>query len=452
LLAQSSQELREKLNDEINVQNNFKILLALSDYYYRQGNVDSMWQTASELMQKARETGNDSFVIASYKMLGNYSHLKGDYVTAIKLCFEGIDLSNKIKNGAEILAALYNNIGYNYNSLFYDSTALFYLRKADSVIQANIKATGKDLPDIASYVDENIAESYFLQNNDAATLNYLFKADAENLHGNNKYIEAAIYIYYAKVYGRQNKLRDAQTYFNDAIVLSNKPHIDLRHSAIANQEYSQFYFDNKEYDSAKLYAANSLIISKTEHYNHIIVKDAELLRLIYEIRGEKDSAYNYSIIMNSYKDSINDNQKNNELLALSFNANLKELKANEATVRRHHNIQCLLIAIILICCAIFFILLSRTMYVNEKFIIYLGTIGLLIGFEFINLWTHPVWESFTNDSPILMLLILVIIAAILAPIHHKIEIWIKEKLVKENEKIRKRKAEKILEEIKKRNK
>jgi hypothetical protein len=76
---------------------------------------------------------------------------------------------------------------------------------------------------------------------------------------------------------------------------------------------------------------------------------------------------------------------------------------------------------------------SPLIIVNEKWIEFLGVLGLLIVFEFTNLLIHPYISEATNDSPIFMLIILVIVAALLIPLHHRLEIWIKEKMV---EKIR----------------
>jgi predicted ferric reductase len=60
---------------------------------------------------------------------------------------------------------------------------------------------------------------------------------------------------------------------------------------------------------------------------------------------------------------------------------------------------------------------------------FLGVLSLLFVFEFITLVTHPFLEKWTNDTPVLMLLILVGLAMFLVPMHHRIEHWMKGKLV-----------------------
>ena len=94
-----------------------------------------------------------------------------------------------------------------------------------------------------------------------------------------------------------------------------------------------------------------------------------------------------------------------------------------------------------------FLLLSRSVIVNEKWISFLGILGLLIVFEFINLFFHPYIASLTNHSPVWMLLALVAIAALLIPLHHRLEHWINHIMVEKNKKIRLEAAKKTIEQL-----
>ena len=98
---------------------------------------------------------------------------------------------------------------------------------------------------------------------------------------------------------------------------------------------------------------------------------------------------------------------------------------------------------------IIFLLLSHSIVANQKLIRFLGILSLLIVFEFINLLIHPYLATFTNDSPIFMLIVLVAIAALLIPLHHKLEKWITEKMVEKNKKIRLDAAKKTIEKLEK---
>ena len=121
------------------------------------------------------------------------------------------------------------------------------------------------------------------------------------------------------------------------------------------------------------------------------------------------------------------------------------LEKEKSNQQRKQSIQYAAIAIVIITLLLFFLLLSRSIIVNEKLIEYFNIIGLLIVFEFINLVLHPYLDTFTHHSPVLMLLIMVIIAAILVPVHHRLEKWLTQRLVLKNKKIRLAAAKKTIE-------
>src|SRR5580658_5170851 len=97
--------------------------------------------------------------------------------------------------------------------------------------------------------------------------------------------------------------------------------------------------------------------------------------------------------------------------------------------------------------AILFLLLSRSVIVSHKLVAFLGILLLLVLFEFINLLVHPFLESATHDSPILMLLALVVIAALLVPLHHRLEKWATHKLVEKNKQVRLRAAKRTIKQL-----
>ena len=94
-----------------------------------------------------------------------------------------------------------------------------------------------------------------------------------------------------------------------------------------------------------------------------------------------------------------------------------------------------------------YLILSRSFITNIKTIEHAGVIGLLIVFEFLNLLLHPFLERITHHSPILMLLCLVAIAALLVPLHHRLEKWALSTLIAKNKAIRLAAAKKTIEEL-----
>ena len=178
---------------------------------------------------------------------------------------------------------------------------------------------------------------------------------------------------------------------------------------------------------------------------------AQRLYEIYKARGNNDSALKYLEIVKVANDKVNDVKNIQKLQGLRFQEELrqKELEAEKEQAKKAltHNIQYAAIAIGLIFFIILFLLFSHSIIVNAKLIEFFGVIGLLVVFEFINLILHPFLVHATGDSPLLMLIALVCIAALLVPAHHYLQKWITNRLVDKNNKIRLTAAKKTIAKL-----
>lgn len=151
------------------------------------------------------------------------------------------------------------------------------------------------------------------------------------------------------------------------------------------------------------------------------------------------------------RDSLFASDKMNAIQALTYNEQerqkeLANAKVEEAAEHKK-NIENVSIIIGIISFLTLFLILSRSIIVNEKWIRFLGIIGLLVLFEFINLLLHPLIEKLTHHSPVYMLLIMVGVAALLVPLHHRIEKWVTHKMVEKNKWIRIAAAKKTIEKL-----
>ena len=123
---------------------------------------------------------------------------------------------------------------------------------------------------------------------------------------------------------------------------------------------------------------------------------------------------------------------------------LEEEQANES---RKMNLEYTFIALGIVSFFMIFILFSRKHITNTKVIQFLSVVSLLIVFEFLNLLIHPILEKVTHHSPLLMLLGLVALAALLIPLHHKLEHWAVNKLIEKNKATRLAAAKKTIDEL-----
>jgi hypothetical protein len=80
--------------------------------------------------------------------------------------------------------------------------------------------------------------------------------------------------------------------------------------------------------------------------------------------------------------------------------------------------------------------LSQSIIINEKWVRFLGVLAILLVFEFINLVIHPRLSVVTNHSPFYMLLVMAVIASLIIPLHHRLEHWIVNRMVRKNKRLR----------------
>jgi tetratricopeptide (TPR) repeat protein len=210
----------------------------------------------------------------------------------------------------------------------------------------------------------------------------------------------------------------------------------------------EVFKSNGHSDSAIIYYKEALKTMPEEILIPVIYRNlAELYQNI-----NKDTAFNYLMKEVKLTDSLNNANNKRDIKNLTSNEEERQksivVKQKQDEEERKQNIQYALIAIGLVTLIIIFLFLSRSFITNPKLISFFGVIALLLVFEFLNLLLHPFLERITHHSPILMLLALVCIAALLVPLHHKLEKWATVKLVEKNKATRLTNAKKTIEKLK----
>lgn len=206
-------------------------------------------------------------------------------------------------------------------------------------------------------------------------------------------------------------------------------------------------------DSVLYYAQMSFNVSRKANLVGDVLRISTFLADYFKSRKNADSAYKYLEIVVATKDTLYSTERTNQVQNLLIEERLRQQKieADKAMQKaeREQNIQYAIIAITLLSFLILFLVLSRSIIVNEKWIKYMGVLGLLLVFEFVNLVLHPVLAEITHHSPVWMLLFMVAIAAILIPMHHRVEHFIRHRLTVKNKKLRLETARKIVAQLEK---
>lgn len=225
------------------------------------------------------------------------------------------------------------------------------------------------------------------------------------------------------------------------------PYLD----AYLKNDFAQVFLATKIYDSANYYAHKALKIAVPSNYQDQAMRSYEYLYKSFENTNKQDSVNTYFRLAMTIKDSIFNLEKIKSVQALSFREELRQQEIEAEKIKseqdREENIQFALIALVIVTIVILFLLLSRSFITNVRVIKYFGVIALLLVFEFFNLIIHPFLEKITHHSIVLMLLALVAIAALLVPLHHKLEHWATAKLVEKNKEIRLANAKKTIEKL-----
>ena len=181
------------------------------------------------------------------------------------------------------------------------------------------------------------------------------------------------------------------------------------------------------------------------------IEAADVLWKAYRAAGNSDSALVYSVLVSQLKDSLTAMSDRSNMEDMIFDQQMKDREETrlkeQATMVRSRNIQFGIIALIVITLGIFLLIFSRTAVVGAKAIKNLSLIALLLFFEFINLLVHPVLGEITHHSPLLMLLCMAAIAALLIPLHHRMEKLITNMLVSKNNRVRLEAARRTIEEL-----
>ena len=403
-------------------------------YYNNSGLLDSCEWAEKEMYSIAKSLNSDSLMCDASMSISNKYLTKQDYNFSLLYALKGMEYA---KDNLRKCRVALNIAGIYAWSANYE-TALEYLKKHDA------------LGSISNY--DLFRNMYYgmtyngLGKPDSALL-YLQKTEAAyNIRPDiNGYAQALGE--FAKAYELKGDTELADVYYKKALKFCTDKQT-LPFTLVIGNKYCNYLLKQENYNEAGKLAANNIVIAKNANNFNGIALAAEILQKVYAYKGNKDSAYHYAIIHIAYKDSISNQKRVNEFQNLTFSQKLKDIdeesKIKETKEQRKQNIQFALIAFGIITFIIIFLLLSRSIITNTKMIEFMGVVALLIVFEFLNLLLHPFLERITNHSPVLMLLALVCIAALLVPLHHKLEKWATTKLVEKNKQIRLAAAKKTI--------
>ena len=406
------------------------------------GKIDSAM--CIQLLQLAEGLKSDSLLGTAYNWIGTYFSLnKGDNTTAMEYFFKGLPFAERA-NDKRRISSLYFDLSLVYINLQNYEELLKYLQKGNE----NLPAPSHPLYHymLAQYL-RGITFYFIRTNQPDSALHYARQAEEIAPLSNSLIMEFSAHRVSGAAYALAGEKQLAEVFFNKALAMKKiiKSNAEILRLSF---DYIPYLLKDNRLKEAKAQAAELLEIGKEFNNNNLKLAGAGYMQQVFDLLKNTDSAYYYSRMEARINAQIFNQNNINKIQALAFNEQIRgveeSVKKTAEAQQRKQNIQYALIALGIITFIIFFLLLSRSFITNTKLIEFFGVVALLVVFEFLNLLLHPFLERITHHSPILMLLALVCIAALLVPLHHKVEHWATEKLVEKNKQIRLANAKKTI--------
>ncbi|GAB4092764.1 hypothetical protein GCM10028786_16910 [Flaviaesturariibacter terrae] len=416
----------------------FSIRTTLLGFLVTEGYLDRARQQVDTILIEAVRSGNDSLKLVSYTSAALYLDYRTDSRQEMEYLLKALRIAEAkfptwINNLELGLASMYIDLK-NYGE------SLRYLRRVRSRITTNGPAY--------TMVQYFTAINYqYLHQLDSARYYAQPCFDVMQKQGNPMAKIMATII--AQAYAEEGNDILAESYFRNSIDSTGKSRSFT--DAMTAKSYSEYLFRKGQVAEARRMALQGLQIARESQAKLPLLENVAQLQKIYSSLHRYDSAFHYATLQLAYQDSLFNSDKLNAIKDMALNETLREqeeaVKRAEAEEERQHNLQYAAIALALVTIIAGFLAFSHTAVANEKAIRFLGVVSLLILFEFLNLLLHPYIGSASHHSPVWMLLIMVGLAAILVPLHHKVEHWLTHKLVAKNNRIRLARARRTIREL-----
>ena len=430
----------DSLLNIISVSNNDSVRIdAMNDLVdlYQSNSTDSNMYYAKKILQIGQERKINSIEAFGYSEVGYVYYRIDNRAKGYEYVLKALKIAEPYNN-PRVLAKVYNNL-----SLFKNGSAkIADIKKA--VLLFSVAGNTK------SFGLHNLASAYLATGQLDSALIYATSA-YEVARKDHPISLPWVLLLLGRIHERLNNPDLSLTYYRLALEDARKKNSTrlvrgayIRLASLYKQKLmvdSNFFYSKKAYDMA----ANESISN--------VIDPAYSLYEIYTKQNKTDSALKYLNIYISAKDSLTKIQEVQKVQSLDFDEQIRQRDNAAAEQKlkeeRKHNLQYAAIALGLVTFIILFFLLSHSIIGNQKLISFLGILALLIVFEFLNLFLHPFLDRITKHQPILMLAAMVCIAALLIPLHHKLEHWITHKMVEKNNAIRLAAARKTIEQLEK---
>lgn len=438
--AQTMEEILPKLAQEKN--DSARFYLGFSGLTISETNPVLDMHNADVLLVHGQVANDKVSEVLGLLCLGYDYRVFGSTAKALEYNIKGVAVAEETGD-PRLLASAYAGLSTNYLDLQEYPKAIGYAKKSI----ANAAKIEVNMFTIVGPMF--LGEIYLADGKLDSALIYTQKAYELTISSGIKDYLGAIYGQLGAIQARMGDARLAENYIQLAVEeghrIGSPKYLNIPYTALAD-----FHAAAGRSDSAITYAKKAIAVVQGTPFSTMVMKPAQLLTDLYRTTNV-DSAFKYSEMYKVANDSLYNFKaiQQTQLMTFEEDARQQELAVVNAQEKeqRQENIQYALIALGIVVLILLFLILSRSFIASAKVISFLSVVALLIVFEFLNLVLHPVIGSITHHSPFLMLLGLVCIAALLVPLHHKLEKWATKRLVDKNVEIRLAKAKRTVAQL-----
>lgn len=356
-------------------------------------------------------------ICVAYSMFGNYPK-------ALDVALQTLEMCEETNDKKRIFNAL-TNIGYIYTELGDYPKALDYIHKSQATAmeiknENNLAMAFVNLGDIYLESDQLDSALFYTKEGYEICLR-LNITDLIGIALNNL----------GSIYSKKGKNELAMDYYRQCIPYYKEINDD-EGICISSFGMAELFQKSGQNDSSLYYARHSLFIAQNTGLTSRVLDASVFLAEYYKNIKAYDSAFVYQEITIAAKDSLFNQEKMRQVEALSINEIVRQqeiLDAKRKAEINHRNIlQMIGVAIFIILFILFVIILSRRK-IKPRIIEMLSTITLLLFFEFTYLLVDPYVVTLTQEIPIFILAVYLLIAIIIEPIYDRLENFMMKKFV-----------------------
>ncbi|CAN5186437.1 hypothetical protein BH09BAC2_BH09BAC2_12900 [soil metagenome] len=420
--------IRRLLQTETIDSNRVTLLWKLAEQYqfYKPDTTIQLAQQAQLLAHRIKFIEGES---RSFALMATGQYLLGNYTAALNNYMQKLKIEEK-RNSVRNYASALNNIGLMYILLSDYKSALTYLYRADSTVNA---AGGQAKQDLQNQILGNLGETFYRMKNSDSAKHYFSEALNIALKNKNSFYQGGAFLGLGNVYAGEGKDSTALINYRRALGLLNDGTNNdmLCETALG---FANVFQKKAEYDSVLHYAMLAFNVANRDGFLSRELDAANFLSHFYKNKKKFDSAFVYMEQAVTLQDSLKGQSKTREAMIISSNEQIRQAEMAEQKLRdKQTRLQQLQILAICIFIPVFFIItvaVSR-IRIHRNVIRFMGVVSLLLFFEFIILLSHPLIEELMHHNKVLELLVLVFIGAGLVPLHHRLEHIVLEKLTKD---------------------